>query len=110
MLNELESKFTELQAEHIRTVEASMTWRSKLEEEQQRTHLTLTESEMQAQQIHQQLNASLNTINQLSEEVNAKNVMIGTLQQRVQDLLTELSTLGEFLLHISGTLARTKAC
>ncbi len=65
---------------------------------------------MQAQQIHQQLNASLNTINQLSEEVNAKNVMIGTLQQRVQDLLTELSTLGEFLLPISGTLARTKAC
>lgn len=110
MHNELESKFTELQAEHIRTVEASMTWRSKLEEEQQRTHQTLTESEMQAQHIHQQLNASLNTINQLSDEVNAKNVMIGILQQRVQDLMTELSTLGKFLLPISVKFARKKAC
>ena len=94
-VNELQSKFSHLEAEHARTLEASGTWKAKWEEEQQRTHLTLTEGARQTQQLQHQLDTSLVTVHKLSKEVDAKNVIIATLQQRGQELLTELSGLGE---------------
>ena len=94
LFQEFELKFGCLQEEHCRTAEASFSWQSKLEEEQFHSHLTLTQAENKTQHLQLQLDDAHIANKLLSEEVAAKTIIISTLQQRVQDLLTELSSMG----------------
>lgn len=96
LLREFESKFTTLQAEHVRSAEASHSWKSKLEDEQYHSHVALTAAQGRTEQLTLQFETALANRRQLAEEVATKNTVIATLQQRVQDVLAEISLAGEY--------------
>lgn len=99
LLAEFESKFTTLQANYVRSDAACHAWKSKLEEEQYLSHAMLAAAQEREEQMKMECTAAITTHNHLEEEVAAKNTVIDTLQQRVHDLLAEISFAGEYVQH-----------
>ena len=93
LLQEFESKFTMLQAEHYRTAEASVSWKSKLEDEQYHSHQFLAAARGDIEQLQKKFEDAASRNHHLAEEVAAKDAVISTLEQRVTGLLDELCSL-----------------
>ena len=86
-----EAKLKHLQAQQQRATESSLSWKSRLDAASD----TLSEAHGQTEHLRQQLEASQTNSICLADELAAKESVANTLQQRVQDLLVELSNLDE---------------